>query len=335
MMIKSWRLWMATKAVSACRPAGRRLRISLTRKFSRSATSLHPIILPVSASVSASFAGSLANRAFSSSAPSRKSPAISSGSIFLRSPLRRQLMRFPSRNRRSFPSFMASASAISPSPPMAVSSPSSLPESAISSSFPFPDKSFLLREPSEKTIRLPLRPLCRIRHAQRQLFQNRIELRRRRRVHRLIHVIRRAVVPLFIPIVERLLFRRSWQPTKLERQRRYALSNEAVLIAPDKPVVIRLLVRLHLHARRLAHRANVLTQRRFAESLHFQVFQRKQRQEHVHVQIRHHAFGVYCRVLGKISRSQQPLLFPRHRQKQNGPLRLRSRFLHRPRDFNQ
>src|SRR6266571_1736439 len=168
---------------------------------------------------------------------------------------------------------------------MAVSSPSSLPESAISSSFPFPDKSFLLREPSEKTIRL--------------------------------------------------LFRRSWQPTKLERQRRYALSNEAVLIAPDKPVVIRLLVRLHLHARRLAHRANVLTQRRFAESLHFQVFQRKQRQEHVHVQIRHHAFGVYCRVLGKISRSQQPLLFPRHRQKQNGPLRLRSRFLHRPRDFNQ
>src|SRR5467141_2920184 len=138
MIPKSWHHWTATKAASVSPPAAKRSPISLTRKFSKFAISLRSIAWPVFALASASFAGRPTNRVSSSNAPSKRNPAISSGSIFLRSRPRYRGMTFPSRNRSPFPSFTASASAISPSLPTAAPSPSSLPANAISSSSLFP-----------------------------------------------------------------------------------------------------------------------------------------------------------------------------------------------------
>jgi len=85
------------KAGLSVSPAAKKSPISLTRKFSKFAISLRSIAWPVFALASASFAGRPTNRVSSSNAPSKRNPAISSGSIFLRSRPRYRGMTFPSR----------------------------------------------------------------------------------------------------------------------------------------------------------------------------------------------------------------------------------------------
>src|SRR5712672_2681855 len=111
--------------------------------------------------------------------------------------------------------------------------------------------------------------------SKRELFQDGVELRGSRRVHRLSSVVFHAVVALFVPVVKKLFFWRTRQPAKFERQRWHALLDETILIAANKAYVVGLFVGLHFHASAFRHRYNIIATRGLAKPLHFQKFQAK------------------------------------------------------------
>src|ERR1039457_7267822 len=140
-----------------------------------------------------------------------------------------------------------------------------------------------LLKPPEKAVRVPLRPRGIVRHALDELQDHHIEFARRRFVHRLVEVVRGRVIAVLQPLLVQLLLRRPGHVAELERQRGHAAPDETVLIAADEQVALRLFVGLHLDPVRLRHRANVVAQRGFLHTLHFQILQGMQWQEHIDV----------------------------------------------------
>src|SRR5262245_49677195 len=116
-------------------------------------------------------------------------------------------------------------------------------------------------KPAEEAVGLPLRTLRSVGNAQGQCLQNGVEARSALQIYRLFQIVRGSVVAVVVPVLEDLLFRRTGQPAELERQRRHALTDEAVLVAADEAVVVRHLVRLYFHARGLTHGADVVSER--------------------------------------------------------------------------
>ncbi len=114
-----------------------------------------------------------------------------------------------------------------------------------------------------------------VRDSKRELFQDGVELRGSRRIHRLISVVFHAMVALFVPIVKKSFFGCARQPAKFEGQRWHALFDKTVLIAANEAYVVRLLVGLHRYASVFRNRCDVIAKRGLAESLHFQKFQRE------------------------------------------------------------
>jgi len=81
-----------------------------------------------------------------------------------------------------------------------------------------------------------------------------VELRGRRRVHRLSSVVFHTVVALLVPVVKKLFFWRTRQPAKFNAKRWHSLLDETVLIAANKAYVVGLFVGLHCHAGALGNR---------------------------------------------------------------------------------
>ena len=81
------------------------------------------------------------------------------------------------------------------------------------------------------------------------------------------------VIAILQPILGKLLFGRSRGVAEFEGKRGNSLLDEAVLIAPDEQIPIRLLIRLNLYPCLFTNRANVIAQCRFSQSLHLQILQ--------------------------------------------------------------
>ena len=96
----------------------------------------------------------------------------------------------------------------------------------------------LLNKSAEEAVGLPLWTLVGARDAQRQFFQDGVELRGGSDVDGLVHVIRGRVVAFAVPGFEDFFLGRSGGVTELEGQRRNPFFDEAVLIAADKAVVL-------------------------------------------------------------------------------------------------
>src|SRR6185369_13499621 len=78
-----------------------------------------------------------------------------------------------------------------------------------------------------------------------------------RNVERLRQIVADAVVALSGPLARDLRFRRAFFVTDLHGERRDPLANEAVLIAADEAVALRLRIGLHANGGVLRDRANV------------------------------------------------------------------------------
>src|SRR5438067_13608 len=100
-----------------------------------------------------------------------------------------------------------------------------------------------------------------------QTHNHAIEFRRRRLVDRLIQIVGGLVIPVLDPVMKNPVFRSAEFVAEFECQRGHAAPDEAVLIAADEPVLVRLFVRLHAHSGFVRRRANRIAQRRFAQAL--------------------------------------------------------------------
>ncbi len=94
----------------------------------------------------------------------------------------------------------------------------------------------------------------------RQICKEGIELRRCRKVHRLIQIIIRGVISLREPRTPRLVLRRSRRPAKLHRQSRHARLYKAVLVRAYERVAVRLRIAGNLNVVRRANRPRLIAQ---------------------------------------------------------------------------
>src|SRR5580700_9289821 len=101
-------------------------------------------------------------------------------------------------------------------------------------------------EAFEEALLVPMRTIGGVRHALAYIEQDAVELSGRGFVHRLVEIVGGRMIAVLQPILGQRLFGRPWEVAELERQRRHSLLNEAVLIAADEQIAIRLLIRLHL-----------------------------------------------------------------------------------------
>src|ERR1039458_9809693 len=186
----------------------------------------------------------------------------------------------------------------------------------------------LLREPLEKRIVLPLRARRAVGHPLQQAHHNPVELRRRCLIHRLIQIVGRLVIAVADKIVEDLVFRGAELVPELERQRRHARANKAVLIAPDEAVLVGFLIGLHLYAILLGRLGNAFAQGRFRHPLHLDPFQIEERHEHIQVDVGDNVLPLHCRPRREIPRAEFALLLRRHRQEHDRPLGLGAALLH-------
>src|SRR5260370_3919136 len=91
----------------------------------------------------------------------------------------------------------------------------------------------------EKAVSLPLRPLRIVRDFYHEQPDDVFVLACCCQVHRLVEIVRRRMVTVGQPVlVNLLLFRRGWG--NIQRQRRNAVTNEAVLVAADENISQRL-----------------------------------------------------------------------------------------------
>src|SRR5207302_6740285 len=131
---------------------------------------------------------------------------------------------------------------------------------------PFSDIPFS-GDPENEALALPQWPRAIIRDAPTQLHNDVVRLRGGGHVHRLISIVRWRVIASLEPLLVQLLFGRSLLIAELEGERGNALADEAVLVAADEQIAVGLFVGLNLHSRLLRHRADVLPQARFIQSL--------------------------------------------------------------------
>src|SRR5712691_10997667 len=86
------------------------------------------------------------------------------------------------------------------------------------------------RKPPEEAVGLPLWPVVCVSHAFRQIQNNLVELSRSGLVYGLLQIVRWRVIAFLQPILMEFFFRGSRQVAEFERQRGYALADEAVLV---------------------------------------------------------------------------------------------------------
>src|SRR5262245_55328057 len=83
-------------------------------------------------------------------------------------------------------------------------------------------------------------------------------------------------------------------------ERGNALTNETVLVRTNKGVSFRLMIAVHEHSSLGTDRANLIAQRRFFEAQHAHVLERKQRKEHVLIEVRDDSFPRHRGIMSEI-----------------------------------
>src|SRR5262245_53799424 len=164
-------------------------------------------------------------------------------------------------------------------------------------------------EPLEAAVCVPRRPRRVVCHTAEQRHDHAVEFRRGLEVHRLIEIVGRLMIPLAHPRQSRLLILGAEFVPELEGQCRDAAADEAVLIAADEPILIRLAIGLDFDAELARHDAHGFPQRRLSETLHLDHLQWIQRQEHVEIDVGDDLVGWNRRMRREVARSEQPFLF--------------------------
>ena len=114
---------------------------------------------------------------------------------------------------------------------------------------------------------------------------------------------------------------RTLHEADLQRQRRHACLDEAVLITADEGVALGLRIRQHLERQRTGDALQVFGEVRFFQPLDHQALQRKERQEHVGVEVGDNLSAGDRRTVREIARPQQAFLLGGHGDKHDRPLR--------------
>src|SRR5262245_2680208 len=154
-----------------------------------------------------------------------------------------------------------------------------------------------------------------------------VEVGGRLQIYRLIHVIRGRVVALLAPALDVLVLGRILDEADLERERGNPLPDEAVLVAADEGVTFRLRVGEDSNAEGASHLGQVGGEVRLFQALHDETGKRKERREHIRVQVRHDALTRHRRMGGVVAGAQKTLLLGGHGEKDHRPPQARLTFL--------
>src|SRR4051794_1462654 len=146
---------------------------------------------------------------------------------------------------------------------------------------------FRLCKSAEEAAVLPGRWLRCVCDTNRQFEKDGIKLGRCGTINRLAEIIGNTVVSIRVPIFEDLLFRVSRQITEFECHSGDSFFHKTVLITADESIPVRFLVSLDFYTRGLSHSPDVIPQCRLVQALPLEPLQRKQRKEHVHVEVSH------------------------------------------------
>src|SRR4030095_13227247 len=137
---------------------------------------------------------------------------------------------------------------------------------------------FLSRhEPPEEAISPPLRAFVAIGDGLRYAQVNAIEIRRRFKINRLLQIFRRRVIAFGAPAFDDLVLRRAFDKSDLQRSRRNAALDEAVLIAAREGIALRFRVGEDLQLQLTARGLQIIREVGFLQPLYNQTAQRKQR----------------------------------------------------------
>src|SRR5215468_303095 len=139
--------------------------------------------------------------------------------------------------------------------------------------FPFLSR----REPPEEAVSPPLRAFVAIGDDLRYAQVNAIEIRRRLKINRLLQIVRRRVIAFGAPAFDYLVLRRAFDKSDLQRSRRNAALDEAVLIAAREGIALRFRVGEDLQLQLTARGLQIIREVRFLQPLYNQTAQRKQR----------------------------------------------------------
>src|SRR5262245_16261778 len=117
-----------------------------------------------------------------------------------------------------------------------------------------------IRKSPEKTVRLPRGSGRVIRDLLEQRHDHAVEHGRGFQIHRLLRVVAGLMVHIAHPVAANRFFGRPELVAELERERRHALADEAVLIASNESILFRFAIGLHVDALRLRGGADRLAQ---------------------------------------------------------------------------
>ena len=191
------------------------------------------------------------------------------------------------------------------------------------------------REPPEEAVGVPARTRGPVGDRLDHREIEPVEVGGRLEVDRLAEIVGRRVVPLGPPLLHDLVLGRILAEAEFREDGRNSALDEAVLIAPREDVPLRLGVGQHLDAERLGRLAHVVGEVRLLEPRHRDASHRDDRQEHVGVDVRHDAIGWHRRMVGVITRAQQPLFLGRHGEEHQRPSQPGPRVANGDRRFDQ
>jgi len=134
----------------------------------------------------------------------------------------------------------------------------------------------------------------------------------------LIQVVRGFVIARLDEVIEGFHLGRVGRPAEFEGESGDALSDEVDLIASDEAVFIGLFVELHFDVVELRDGTSVVAEGGLAQALNFEIVEREEGKEHVHVEVGYDVRFIDGGFGGEVSRAELAHLFRGERDKEDG-----------------